>query len=164
MLNSISWTEYLVFVVLLLIAYYLFVGLKFYSFELSSLLKGKTPSVALATETAADAVIDGSENFQDNQAELFPTYNRYAPRPQETDDTFQQVEELTTELKKVIEDAASNNTIKEEFILSLQLALKKYHFLKGSPFLVAINNLIASECDKYNFIRLTADERVMLWN
>lgn len=164
MLNSISWTDYLVFIVLLLIAYYLFVALKFYSFELSSLLKGKRPSVAFATETAADEVIDGSKHFQDNQVELFPTYNRYAPQAQETDDTFQKVEELTDKLKKVIEDAASNKTIKEEFILSLQLVLKKYHFLKGSPFLVAINNLIASECDKYNFIQLSADERVMLWN
>lgn len=164
MLNSISWTEYLAFVVLLLIAYYLFVGLKFYSFELSALLKGKRPSGALAIETAEDDVIDGSKHFQDNQVELFPTYNRYAPQVQETDDTFQKVEELTAELKKVIEDAVSNNIIKEEFILSLQLALKKYHFLKGSPFLVAINNLIASECDKHNFIHLTADERVMLWN
>ena len=164
MLNSISWTDYLVFVVLLLIAYYLFVALKFYSFELNFLLKGKRPSVALANETAEDVEIDGSNNFHDNQAELFPTYNRYAPQAKETDDTFQKVEELTAKLKKVIEDAASNNTIKEEFILSLQLVLKKYHFLKGSPFLVAINNLIASECDKYNFIQLSADERVMLWN
>lgn len=164
MLNGISWAEYLGFIVLLLTAYYVFVGLKFYSFELSSLFKGKKTSVALATETAADDVIDGSNHFQDNQVELFPTYNRYAPQVQETDDTFQKVEELTAKLKKVIEDAASNNTIKEEFILSLQLVLKKYHFLKGSPFLVAINNLIASECDKYNFIQLSADERVMLWN
>jgi hypothetical protein len=164
MLNSISWTQYLVFVVLLLIAYYLFVGLKFYLFELSSLLKGKRLSVALAAETAEDDVIGRSKHFQDNQVELFPTYNRYAPQVQETDDTFQQVEELTTKLKEVIADAASNNTIKEEFIRSLQLVLKEYHFLKGSPFLVAINNLIASECDKHNFIRLTADERVLLWN
>ena len=164
MLNSISWTDYLVFVVLLLIAYYLFVALKFYSFELNSIFKGKRPSVALATETAADVDTDSSKNFQDNQAELFPTYNRYAPQPEDTDDTFQKVEELATKLKKVIEDAASNNSIKEEFMLSLQLVLKKYQFLKGSPFLVAINNLIASECDKHNFIQLSADERVMLWN
>jgi len=163
MLDSISWTEYLVFVVMLLIAYYLFVGLKFYSFELSFLLKGKKSSVALATESGADD-FNNSKHFQDNQAELFPTYNRYAPQAQETDDTFQKVEELTAKLKKVIEDSASNDTIKEEFILSLQLALKNYHFLKGSPFLVAINNLIASECDKHNFIQLSADERVMLWN
>jgi hypothetical protein len=28
----------------------------------------------------------------------------------------------------------------------------------------AINNLIASECEKYGYIQLSAEERVMLWN
>jgi hypothetical protein len=164
MLSSISWTEYLVVIILLLIVYYVFVGLKFYSIELQSIVKGKTSSPGLASENTIEDCIIRSNNFQNNQSELFPSYQRYAPQVQETDDTFQQVEELTIKLKKVIADAASSNIVKEEFILSLQLALKNYHFLKGSPFLVAINNLIASECDKYNFIHLSAEERVMLWN
>jgi hypothetical protein len=162
MFSSISWTEYLVVIVLLLIVYYIIVVFKFYSFELQSILKGKTSLPVLAHENTMEDGINRSNNFQ--QSELFPSYQRFAPQVQETDDTFQQVEELTTKLKDVIADAASNNSTKDEFFLSLQLLLSKYHFLKGSPFPVAINNLIASECEKFSFTYLSAEERVMLWN
>lgn len=116
------------------------------------------------SDTTMNDAINRRDNFQNDQPELFPSHKSYAPPVQEIGDTFQQVEELTTKLKTVIADAASNNTTKEEFFLSLQLLLRKYHFLKGSPFPVAINNLIASECEKYDFIHLSAEERVMLWN
>ena len=164
MFSSISWTEYLAVIAFLLIVYYLFVGVKFYSFELQSLLKRKT-AVALATNGNAEEKVQESHNdFHNNQSELFPSYQRYAPQVDEADDTFEKVEELTTTLKDVIIEAATTNSSKEDFILSLQTLLKNYHFLKGSPFLVAINNLIASECEKHGFIYLSADERVMLWN
>jgi hypothetical protein len=164
MFNSISWTQYLVFVVLLLIVYYIFVGLKFYSFEVQSILKGKASSPVLATEDATDDDIKKVNKAQNVQSELFPSYKSFRPQSEDTEDTFQQVEELTTKLKTAIADAASSNTTKQEFFLSLQLILRKYHFLKGSAFPVAINNLIASECEKYNFNHLDAEERVMLWN
>lgn len=102
--------------------------------------------------------------LQEVQCELFTSHQKYAPSIQETDDTFQQVQELTAGLKEAIATAVDKNCIKEEFIRSLQLVLKKYHFLKGSPFLVSINNLIASECEKYGYIQLSAEDRVMLWN
>ncbi len=121
-----------------------------------------TLSISVATESSADNVIDN--HFEYNQPELFPSYKKCTPPLQETDDTFQQVEELTTSLKEVIAVAVDKQYIKEEFILSLQLLLKKYQYLKGLPFLVAINNLIASECEKYGYIQLSAEERVMLWN
>jgi hypothetical protein len=74
------------------------------------------------------------------------------------------VQQLTAGLKEVIAQGYNKHWIKEELILSLQLLLKKYCFLKSSPFMGAINNLIASECEKYGYIQLSADERVMLWN
>ncbi len=119
-------------------------------------------SCEVATESSADNVIDN--HFEYNQPKLFPSYKKYTPPLQETEDTFQQVEELTTSLKEAIAVAVDKQYIKEEFILSLQLLLKKYQYLKGLPFLVAINNLIASECEKYGYIQLSAEERVMLWN
>jgi len=86
------------------------------------------------------------------------------PSIEETDETFEQVQELTVRLKEVIAAAHSKNYIKEEFIYSLQHLIRKYQFLKGSPFMVAINNLIASECEKQGYLLLDAEERVMLWN
>lgn len=165
MFNSISWTQYLGVAVLLLIIYYVFVGLKFYSTELRSLLKRKaTLPISLAIESPADNVIDRNNHYEYNQPELFPSYKKYTPPEQETDDTFQQVAELTANLKEVIATAADKKYIKEEFILSLQYLLKKYQFLKGSPSQAAVNNLIAFECEKYGYIQLSAEERLMLWN
>lgn len=166
MFNSISWTQYLGFIVLLLIVYYIFIGVKFYSAELKQLFAGKrkiVDSLVVAKNDfqANDAV---KFHFPESQVELFPSNQKYAPQIQETDDTFQQVQELTAALKEVIKQAAEKNTIKEDFILSLQLLIKKYSFLKGSSFLAPINNLIASECEKYGYIPLSAEERVMLWN
>lgn len=163
MFNHISWATYLAVISLASIAYYLFVCIKYYSPELLSFLSGKR-------ERSVDRVSKEHEiqrpNFQTEQTypDLYQSDSKYAPQVQETDDTFQQVEELTTKLKELISNAASKNSIKEEFILSLQIFLKKYRFLKGSPFQIGINNLIASECDKYAYMPLSSDEVKMLWN
>jgi uncharacterized coiled-coil DUF342 family protein len=98
------------------------------------------------------------------QTELFAPHQKYTPQLQETDDRLQQVQELTAELKEVIAQAVDKNYIKEELISSLQSLIKKHSFLKGSPFSVSVNNLIASECEKYGYIQLSAEEQVMLWN
>jgi FtsZ-interacting cell division protein ZipA len=98
------------------------------------------------------------------QPELFTSHQKYTPRIPETDDMSRQVQELTARLKEAISQAVNKNYIKEEFILSLKFLLKKYYFLKESPFLVPINNMIESECEKYGYIQLSAEERVMLWN
>lgn len=164
MFSSISWREYLTAITFLLIVYYLFVGVKFYSLELQSLLKVKRRLSLSTNDSVENKVQENANHFQNDQSELFPSYQRFAPKVEEADDTFEKVEELTSRLKDVIAGAASTNSSKEDFIVSLQTLLRNYHFLKGSPFLVAINNLIASECEKHGFIYLNADERVMLWN
>lgn len=98
-----------------------------------------------------------------NQPELFSSHLKYTPLTQQTDETFQQVEELTAGLEEAIAIAVNKEYNKEEFILSLQLLLKKYYFLKGSLFQETINNLIISECEKYGSIHLSAVELVLLW-
>ncbi len=165
MFTNISWANYIAIIALLLIVYYAFVGIKFYSNELRQFILGKRKLAAGFTSHKTATYEDESSTFQvqQTQAKLFPSHINYTPDAQETDDTFQQVEELTASLKEAIAVAVDKEYIKEEFILSLQLLLKKYQFLKGSPFLVAINNLIASECEKYSYIQLSAEERVMLW-
>ncbi|MGI8636110.1 MAG: hypothetical protein ACR2KZ_11980 [Segetibacter sp.] len=165
MFSSISWTEYLVVIAFLVIVYYLFVGVKFYSFELLALVKWKRALlISKSNESSKDMVNESTNHLQNSQFDLFPSYQSDVPQVEKVDETFEKVEEFTTRLKEVIEEAASTNSTKKEFILSLQTLLKNYHFLTVSPFLVAINNLIASECERHGFIHLSADERVMLWD
>lgn len=166
MLNNISWTNYLLVVIALLLVYYLVIGFKFYSEEIMGLLSGK-PRLPFRSAFPDNSLQDDevpNHKAQSVQPELFASDLNYTPLFEEADDTVQQVQELTYNLKEAIVKAVENNYIKEEFFLSLQLLLKKYSFLKGSPAPVAINNLIASECEKYGYIQLSAEERVMIWN
>ena len=166
MLTTISWTDYIKIIALLLFIYYLVIGIKFYAIELRQLFQSKsklsTPLVAPTkaipqNEVPADAV-------QEIQHELFPSLLKTEPQQKDNEDNYQQAQELTASLKETIAQAASQNYIKDEFIFSLQQLLKQYSFLKASPFLGPINNLIASECEKYGYLQLSAEERVQLWN
>ncbi|MEJ7736958.1 MAG: hypothetical protein WKF97_05990 [Chitinophagaceae bacterium] len=48
------------------------------------------------------------------QTELFPSHQKYNPSIRETDDTFEQVEELTAGLKEAIEEAPRKKHIKQK--------------------------------------------------
>lgn len=167
MLNNISWGTYVSVSLLLLVVYYVVVGAKFYSNEIKALLSGKTkPSFRTASTTSLQDDEEPTTESAQVQSELFTPDENYTPMYGEeaSDTTLEQVRELTHCIKDAIAEAVEKNHIKEEFILSLQLLLKKYSFLKGSPSLGALNNLIASECEKYGYIQLSAEERVLLWN
>lgn len=156
MFTNISWTTYITFVALLLTVWYLIIGLRFYFSDLQILLSGKRKT---------DAQIEGKElRFTQNDDQLAD--NQKAPTnlsKEQTNHLFEEVETLSAKLKDAVSDASSKNYNKEEFSFLLQLTLKEYPELKGSPFQVPINNLIESECEKQGFIRLSAVELEMLW-
>jgi len=166
MLTNISWGNFIAFTTLLMIVYYLCIGVRYYSKELLRLFSFKKIFPTYSAFMKSDAKIDNDTISQDQeiQPESLTSHNKYMPSHEDTEDSFLQVEELTSGLKKVIAEAVSNKYIKEEFILSLQLLLKKYQYFKGSSLLATINNLIVSECEKYGYIQLSAEEQVMLWN
>ncbi len=166
MLTNISWGSFIAFTTLLMIVYYLYIGVRYYSKELLRLFSFKKRFPNHSALMKSDVKIDNDtiSHNQEIQPESLTSHNKYMPLREDTDDTFPQVKKLTVGLKEVIAEAVSNKYIKEEFILSLQLLLKKHQYLKGSPHLAVINNLIASECEKYGYIQLSAEEQVMLWN
>jgi hypothetical protein len=150
MFTNISWTSYILVVTLFLAVWYLIIGLRFYFNDVQNLFTRKRKlSFQLASDETNSTA--GSE-FTIEQTETLVS-----------DDVFYEVEKLTSKLKETIADASSKNYQKEEFIFLLQLTLKEYPHLKGSPFQVAINNLIASECEKHGSLHLSAQEQVMLW-
>ena len=131
-----------------LAVWYLIIGLRFYSHDLQSFLARKRKqNVQLAQDESYSNAEHSSEQTETS----------------DTDGLYHEVENLTTKLKETIADASSKNYHREEFIFLLQLTLKEYPHLKGSPYQVAINNLIISECEKYGSIHLSAEEQVMLW-
>lgn len=160
MFTNISWTNYLIVIALLVTAWYIITCLRFYFQDLKNLFTVKRKF----------SFQKGRKEFSFNQPEqitnpeLSDSNDNYFFNREETDNLFKIVEDLLSKLKEAISDAVSKNYTKEEFSFLLQLTLKEYPMLKGSPFQVAINNLIASECEKHSFIPLSAVELMMLWN
>ncbi|GAA4429828.1 hypothetical protein GCM10023188_15730 [Pontibacter saemangeumensis] len=163
MFTNISWANYLVVVTLLLAAYYLIIGTRFYSRELQHLLSGKRKPAMRPVQVKAPEALnhDHSAAFLDGGPEDFVSEDSPV---QAADNTLQEIEQLADHLKEVLAEAASKRYGKEEFILLLQAVLKKYPALKDAPFRSAIHELIISECEKYGSITLSEEEIVLLWN
>lgn len=155
MFTNISWANYIFVVTLLLAAWYLFVGMRFYSHDLQIFLARKRKPNSRATYDE----FTGDERKLSERSEFTAEQIKVS----ETENLFKEAEQLTAKLKEAIANASFKNYNKEEFTFLLQLTLKEYPNLKGSPFQVAINNLIASECEKHGSLHLSAEEQVMLW-
>ncbi len=155
MFTNISWTAYIIFVSILLVAWYLVIGVRFYLGDLQIFLsqKGK-----LTSQIAGNAFPSVQHQGLSHEPEASVIANK-----EQTEYLFEKVEALSEKIKEVVSDASEKKYNKEEFSFSLKIILKAYPELKGSPFQVPINNLVISECEKQGFIRLSAVELERLW-
>ncbi|OOV20481.1 hypothetical protein [Flavobacterium sp. LM4] len=158
MFTNISWSNYIVVVILLLASWYLFVGFRFYFDDLKEVISGKRK-----------LQFRGFENprYEDSQSELNYQESPEAISEQtsfgEFDTTFQDVDTLVARLKSFIADAAKKKLVQKEFTYYLQLLLREFPSVKNSPFNSSISELIVSECDKLESITLTQKEAEALW-
>ncbi len=159
MLTKISWTNYIIFVLLLLAVWYVVIGFKLYLPHLKNLLTGNTKFTFRRANKKSSFNIAPTKDSELSDANDKPLINLA-----ETNRLFEAAEELITKLKNAISDAASKKLNKEQFTLLLQQNLDEYPTLKNSSFQFGINDLIVKECEKYSFITLSAEELVMLWN
>lgn len=158
MFTNITWTNYMVVIILLLAVYYILVGIQFYYHDLKFLASRRKLNLQLQSNRLSEP--GNSNQWLQTQPQVFETQNPVAT----TEDFFQEVEHLAGRLKEAIKEAASKKPLKQEFSRYLQLILKEYPALKTSPFQSAINELITSECAKYGSTILSEDEVVKLWD
>lgn len=164
MFTNISWTNYIVVIIVLLAIYYIFIGIRFYSRDLQYFLTFRRKgSIRPSDDEAVEdmSLSNPAENFEEAKSEFSIADGSFA---QTSDDTFQDIERLIVRLKETIADAGTKQYARQEFFLLLQLILKEYPNLKDSPFQSAIIELITSECGKYGSITISEEEVVMLWN
>ncbi|MDQ6761232.1 MAG: hypothetical protein M3015_01235 [Bacteroidota bacterium] len=155
MFTNITWTAYIIFISILLVAWYLVIVVRFYLGDLQILLSQKGISTRRITGNAFRSI-------QDEELSNEPEGSVISEK-QQTEHLFEKVEILSEKIKGAVSEASEKKYNKEEFSFSLQIILKAYPELKGSPFQVPINNLVISECEKQGFIRLSAVELEMLW-
>ncbi len=164
MFTNISWTNYIVVIILLLAIYYIFIGIRFYSRDLQYFLAIRRKGNMRSSDEEITGKIplnNPADPFEQIESEPFASDSSFA---QTSDDTFQDIERLIVRLKETIADAGTKQYPEEEFFPLLQLILKEYPHLRDSPFQSAINELIVSECGKYGSIAISEEEVVMLWN
>ena len=156
MLTNISWTDYIIAVAILLTTYYFFVGMRYFSADLKDLATGKRK------------LKFGKKQIHNPEAKsLLATektdYHPDADFEPETDEEMDEVEHLIDRLKSVIADASGKKLIPQELKQYLHLVLQEYPNIKNSPFRTSINELVASECEKYGTVTLSEDEVELLW-
>ncbi|MBW8334473.1 MAG: hypothetical protein K0M40_20830 [Prolixibacteraceae bacterium] len=156
MFTNISWTDYFIAVAILLTTYYLFVGLRYFSADLRDLVSGKS-NMKLMVGVSYDTVRENNQTPEKNYPGESPALETT------TDDDFAEVEHLIGRLKNAIADASGRKLIPLEFKQYLHLVLQEYPNIKNSPLQSSINELIASECEKYGAVTLSEDEVELLW-
>lgn len=154
MLKNISWSDYIIAVAILLVIYYLFVGMKYFSGEVKDLLSGKRKLKLREALPASHAEYPMGQEPDDQETGRFE---------ETTDNEFTEVEHLIERLKAVVADAARKKLIRQEFKQYLSMILKEYPTVRYSPLRSSINELIVSECQKYGAVTLSEDEVELLW-
>lgn len=124
MLKNISWQNFIVLVTWLLIAWYCFVGIVYYSKDLKRLLK-----------------FDGDR--------FSPKQNHPVIPINENDKTdFVRAQKLQEDIAQVFRRAVQQQSPKEELVMALQVSLRGYPELHYPAFRVAINHYIEQESEK----------------
>ncbi|WP_373060040.1 hypothetical protein [Zunongwangia sp. H14] len=153
MFTRISWTDYLLAVAILLIIYYLFVGVRYFSSDIKALLAEKRK------RTLKTSGFPQHGTLQNETSENFP-----ATTDAEADDEFAEVEHLVEKVKTMIADALNQQLVKEEFRQYLRLVLKEFPSIKTSALRPSINELIVSECEKQGIAAFNEEEVDELWS
>ncbi|ABQ06563.1 hypothetical protein B0A63_10880 [Flavobacterium johnsoniae UW101] len=148
MLSNISWGNYLVTVLVLLLFWYIIVILKFYLAPLKELLKGNTKLKFFKTPKAP---------ADEHSKDLFGEFK-------EPFDTLQDARELYYKLEKAISEAVLNNLSGIEFKNYVKFILDEYPYVRRSALREKINSLMVSECSKHPQLILTYPEMDGLWD
>lgn len=145
------WATYATIVTGSLVIYYIFVGWKFYRFEISSLFEGSKNSRRLRPKSSAVShKAPARTTLSDSADGKQPSH---LPKHQDLYDY------LTLE----IEEASQKSYDKQDLIQMLQMILREYPSLVGTPFQNAVNSHIDTECAKYGAVQLDQKDKAELW-
>lgn len=156
MFTNISWNNYIVIVVLLLVSWYLFVGLRFYPEELKDIVSRKRKPKFRETSGESDEETDDDLRHLD--------FEIIVSESAESETIFHEVDGLVKRLKNVFTEATERKMIKRDFEDYMRLVLQEYPLLKDSPYRSSVDELIVSECEKHGSVLLTQPEVEVLWN
>ena len=148
MLSNISWSNYAVTVIVLLIFWYVFLILKFYFGPLKELISGKRKLKFLKMRLNTNTELT---------KDLFSEYK-------EPFDTLEDARELFGKLENAVIESSERNLSGPEFRNYIKFILEEYPYVKNSSLRKKINSLMVSECEKHPQLILTYPEMDGLWD
>lgn len=155
MITNITWSDYLITIIILLGVYYIVIGIRYFSRDIQEILSGKR-KLRLGASVRSNASPSYSVEEQQNDQVVHGFEAT-------SDDEFMIVEALTERLKTAIEEASLRKFIPQEFRQLLCSILKDYASVKYSPLRSSVNELIVSECQKYEGVTLNIEDVELLW-
>lgn len=152
MLSSISWSDFLTTIAIVLLVYYLVVaGIYFRKeiFQLFSSGNSNPQGLHLSNE------MDGGPL----------SYNEMTAATGKEDPYLNgKVHELLEDIKNLLATASQAKSVREELIMALQMLLRNYAILKDLPITTDINQHIMAELKDTCSITLSDAEMNRLWN
>ncbi len=139
MLNNISWYQYILYSFSAVGIYYSYVMIVYYRKDLSKGINKRSSSTHEKSKTPASAKTitkKATLNFSN---------------PDSIDQLFSQALELSDAIKSIYQEASYNEGNTDELLYQLKKKISNYKALAQTPFMVAINNLIVTQAEKYQF-------------
>lgn len=151
MLNNISWYQYILYSFSAVGIYYSYVMIVYYRKDLS---KGISQKSRPAHEKSKPSVSSKTTTKK-------PTLD--FSNPDSIDQLFNQALELSDAIKGIYQEASYNEDNTDELLYRLKKKISNYQGLAQTPFMVAINNLIVTEAEKYQFDITDKKSITALW-
>jgi hypothetical protein len=154
MLSSISWGQFLLFMLVATCVYYGYVAVRFYRIEISALLRGQRPGGPAGQPAVAGAV-------PAKQGSIFPST---APTGSEDAEMFKVMEKVVGLLKGLISDGVTSGIGREDLLDHIRGVLGSYRQLRKTPYQEAINNFLERSCATNFSLPLSAEDLAGLWD
>jgi hypothetical protein len=135
MFSSFSWTNYFLFIGVLLVVYTLIIAGVYYRKEMNKLLFSKRDAMQEMIERPVTAL----------------------------GDPMRMVHELVSELGQLIRNAAENETVESELFFSMQQAIKNFLILRPTEFKSRINEYIKDELEIRGLQGFSIEQYEVLW-
>lgn len=158
MFTKISWGDYCIAIGVLVLAWYIFLGVFYYRKELKQIVSGKGNG-KFHVLGGAKAELTCFETNSDDVSKSSSTTSF-----SESFSISEDMEELSSILINAIKESVERNLSKDEFRNYLRLILDDFQFAKESTLRVTINKLMVSECEKHPQMILTYAEVDGLWD
>jgi hypothetical protein len=139
MLNNITWSEYIIAMLVLLFVFYLFVTLRYYRAELKQFLSGKGKH---HPETGFDRGIQ--EDYPD-------------------DSSYEKLELLVNELRDAVLEKAGMGADRHMLLTQLKKRLSTYQGMQKPAYRIAINNYIIQHAKEICGVVFSEEELEAEW-